>query len=79
MLLCNDFLCNDCFLVSCPSLDSPSNGITKCSLGDDNVPSFGDTCNSTCDTGYVLTGDETRTCQSDGSWSGNISMCSKSE
>ena len=29
----------------------------------------GDTCSFTCNTGYELTGSDTRTCQSDGSWS----------
>ena len=78
MLLCNDFLCNDIigFSVSCPSLDNPSNGMISCSLGD-RVPSYEDTCNFTCDTGYELTGSDTRTCQSDGSWSGSIAMCSR--
>ena len=66
-------------LVSCPSLDNPSNGMISCSLEDDEVPSYDDTCNFTCDTGYELTGSETRTCQSDGSWSGNSAMCEISE
>ena len=67
------------FLVPCLSLDSPSNGMINCSLGDDGVPSYEDTCNFTCDTGYVLTGSDTRTCQSDESWSGSIAMCSRSK
>ena len=65
------------FLVSCPLLDSPSNGMVSCSLGDDEVPSYEDTCNFTCDTGYELTGSDTRTCQSDGSWSGSDTVCSR--
>ena len=65
------------FLVSCPLLVNPSNGTISCSLGDDGVPSYEDTCSFTCDTGYELTGSDTRTCQSDGSWSGNITMCSR--
>ena len=51
----------------------------NCSLGDDAVPSYGDTCSITCNTGYELTGSDTRTCQSDGSWSGSIAMCSRGE
>ena len=35
----------------------------------------GDTCSFTCNTGYELTGSDTRTCQSDGSWSGNDDVC----
>ena len=65
------------FLVFCPSLDSPSNGMINCSLGDDEVPSYEDTCSFTCDTGYKLTGNGTRTCQSDGMWSGSIAICSR--
>ena len=64
-------------LVTCPSLSDPSNGMISCSLGDDNVTSYEDTCNFTCDNGYQLTGSNTRICQSDGSWSGNNSMCTK--
>ena len=82
MLLCNDILVIMCFilsLVSCPSLDNPSNGMFSCSLGDDGFPSYEDTCNFTCGTGYELTGSDTRTCQSDGSWSGSITICRRSE
>ena len=51
----------------------------NCSLEDDEVPSYEDTCVFTCNEGYEVTGNETRTCQSDGSWSGNSTLCSKSE
>ena len=77
MLLYNDILYTiNILLVSCPSLDDPSNGMISCSLEGDT---YEDTCNFTCNTGYELTGSDTRTCQSDGSWSGNISMCERSE
>ena len=66
-------------LVTCPSLSGPSNGMINCSLGDDGVASSGDTCSFTCDTGYELTGSDTRTCQSDGSWSGNDDVCRRGE
>ena len=62
-------------LVSCPSLTDPNNGIINCSLGGDRVPSYEDTCSFACNTGYELTGSDTRTCQSDGSWSGNVTVC----
>ena len=62
-------------LVSCTSLTDPNNGTINCSLGDDGVPSYEDTCNFTCNTGYELTGSDTRTCQSDGSWSGSDVVC----
>ena len=66
-----------CFLllVLCPSLNAPDNGMISCPLGDDNVPSYEDTCTYTCNTGYKLTNSNTRTCQNDGSWSGSAPMC----
>ena len=84
MLLCNDILIHNdnvlyILLVPCQSLSSPSNGIINCSLGDDEALSYEDTCSFTCNTGYVLTGNDTWTCQSDGSWSGNSVMCGRSE
>ena len=47
----------------------------NCSLGDDGVLSYEDTCSFTCNTGYVLIGNDTRTCQSDGNWSGSDAVC----
>ena len=84
MLLCNDILVHSNnvlyhLLVSCPSLDNLSNGTVNCSLGDDEVPSYEDTCSFTCDTDYELIGNDTRTCQSDGNWSGSTTMCIRSE
>ena len=64
-------------VVLCPTLTNPDNGVINCSLGDNGVPSYEDTCSFTCNTGYELTGSDTRTCQSDGSWSGTDSVCSK--
>jgi len=63
------------FLVTCPPLNDPDNGMINCSLGDDGVLSYEDTCSFTCNTGYELTGSDNRTCQSDGSWSGTETMC----
>ena len=69
-------LSNIChILVQCPSLADPNNGVINCSLGDDGVPSYEDTCSFTCNTGYELTGSDTRTCQSDGSWSDSDNVC----
>ena len=47
----------------------------NCSLGDDGVPSYEDTCSFTCNTGYELTGSDTRMCQSNGSWNGTNNVC----
>ena len=49
----------------------------SCSLGGDGVPSNGDACTYICNTGYVLTGSSTRTCQSDGTWIGSDAMCTR--
>ena len=65
------------FLVSCPSLDAPDNGMITCLLGDDGVPSYEDTCTHTCNDGYELIGSPTRTCQSDGSWSNSAPTCTR--
>ena len=43
------------------------------------MPSFGDTCKINCATGYELTGNDTRVCQSDGSWSNIRDVCRKSK
>ena len=51
--------------------------MVSCSLGDDGVLSYEDTCSFTCDAGYELTGIDTRTCQSDGSWSGSDVVCGR--
>ncbi|XP_065896410.1 P-selectin-like [Dysidea avara] len=66
---------NTCSRVHCPSLTDPNNGTITCSLGDDGVPSYEDTCSFTCNTGYELTSSDTRTCQSYGSWSSSDDVC----
>jgi len=58
--------------IRCDILSMPSNGRISCSSGTVGV---GDTCSFTCNTGYELTGSDTRTCQSNGSWSGSKSTC----
>jgi len=68
-----------CFTVPCPSLTDPNNGVVTCSLGDDGVSSYEDTCSFSCNTGYKLTGSKTRICQSSGSWSGSKTMCNGGE
>ena len=62
-------------IVNCSSLTDPNNGNINCSLRDNGAPSYEDTCSFTCNTGYELTGSDTRICQSDGSWSGSDDVC----
>ena len=66
-------------VVNCSSLTDPNNGTVNCSLGDDRVHSYEDTCSFTCWSSYGLIGISPRSCQSDGSWSGSDIMCEKSK
>ena len=61
--------------IQCEDLATPANGMMSCSSGTVGVGYEGDTCSFTCNTGYGLTGSDTRTCQSNGSWSGTETMC----
>ena len=64
--------------IQCDDLSSPANGeMMSCSSGKVGVGYEGDTCSFTCNTGYELTGSDTRTCQSNGNWSGNDVMCTR--
>ena len=68
--------------VSCCIADIQCNNlangeITSCNSVRVGVGYEGDTCSFTCNTGYELTGSDTRTCQSDGSWSGSRDVCRK--
>ncbi|XP_065916129.1 adhesion G protein-coupled receptor E2-like isoform X3 [Dysidea avara] len=59
-----------CTPVSCPSLTAPNNGMIDCTGS-----MFEDTCTFSCDQGYELSGNETRTCQSNTTWNGTDVMC----
>ena len=69
-------LCVQYPTVRCELLNTPNNGMMICSLSDDGAPS---TCSFTCNTGYKLTGSDTRTCQSNGSWSGSETICTRGQ
>ena len=59
--------------------NNPANGKALCSSGRAGIGYEGDTCSFTCNTGYELTGSGTRTCQSDGIWSGTDDVCRKGD
>lgn len=59
-------------MVHCVALPAPESG-TK--YGD--VTSYEATVSFTCDKGYFLTGSANRTCQADGEWSGNKTVCNR--
>ena len=65
--------------IRCYNLSISNGEIVSCSSGRVGVGYEGDTCNFTCNTGYELTGSDTKTCQSDGSWSVTTSMCRRSK
>ena len=56
--------------VQCPALQIPDNGKV-----DQTENSFGSTATYSCDSQYQLVGDVTRTCQSEGTWSGSEPSC----
>ena len=58
--------------VDCGSLSDPGNGIV-----DASNTTFMNTATYTCNTGYNLTGDTTRTCQANGTWSGTAACARK--
>jgi len=63
----------------CEWLVDPDNGNVECSLGPDGVPTEGDTCVYQCDDGYIVSGSDSRECQSNGTWSGSEATCERCE
>ena len=47
-------------IIACQLLVAPDNGMINCSLGDDGQASLGDTCTVTCNSGYELSGNTSR-------------------
>ena len=62
---------------NCPALSIPDNGNVSCS---EEIISFkaGEICNFTCNSGYELTGSNTRMCEN-GNWTGNKATCTESK
>ena len=50
-----------------------------CEYGENGGPNAGDSCSFTCDAGFDLSGSDSRTCYENGTWSGEISMCTASK
>lgn len=59
-----------CDPVDCGPLGSPSNGNVSVA-----ATTFGSTATYTCNSGYTLSGDASRTCEGSGSWSGSVPSC----
>ena len=59
--------------VDCNALSDPANGQVSHTAG----TTFGQTATYSCNTGYNLVGDSTRTCQATGAWSGSAPTCQR--
>ena len=57
--------------VDCGPLTNLTNGLVHTSNG----TTFGSTATYTCDTGYMLSGSQSRTCGADGSWTSLEPFC----
>ena len=57
--------------MNCGTLTDPANGSVNHTAG----TTSGQTATYSCDTGYNLVGESTRTCQAEGNWSGNAPTC----
>ena len=57
--------------VDCGTLTNPTNG----QVSHTGRTTFGQTATYSCDTGYILVGDNTRTCQATGVWSRSEPTC----
>ena len=57
--------------VDCGQLTDPDNGLVDTSYG----TTFRSTATYTCDTGYALSGSQTRSCGADGNWTSSEPFC----
>ena len=57
--------------VDCGNLTDPANGQVNHTSG----TTFGENATYSCNTGYNLVGDRTRTCQATANWSGSPPTC----
>ena len=77
-MITGSITCSLLYFIVCPALTAPDNGMIVCTLGDDGIPTNRDTCTVTCNDGFELRGDATRTCRTrrnSGSWSGRAAIC----
>ena len=58
-------------VVDCSALTNPPNGQISTTGG----TTFGQNATYSCNTGYNLMGDNTRTCEATGNWSGSAPTC----
>ncbi len=63
--------------TTCSDLAKPNNGVIGYNMGTASLRPVNTVANYTCDTGYTINGDTTRTCGSDGMWSGSELVCQR--
>ncbi len=61
--------------TTCSDLSTSTNGMISYNMETVSLRPVGTVATYTCNTGYTLTGDTTRTCGSDGMWSGKAPTC----
>ena len=62
-----------CQIVSCVTVNAPLNGIIV-NMGQDTY-TYGDSVSFSCNTGYMIAGNESITCLADGNWNGSTPLC----
>ncbi len=65
--------------TTCSDLTVPANGMIGYNMGTASLRPVGTVATYTCNTGYTLNGGTTRTCGSDGVWSGSAPTCQGKE
>ncbi len=63
--------------TTCSDLTVPANGMISYSMGTVSLRPVNTVATYTCTTGYTLNGGTTRTCGSDGVWSGSPLTCQR--
>ncbi len=65
--------------TTCPGLTVSANGMISYNMGTASLRPMDTVATYTCVTGYTLNGGTTRTCGSDGVWSGSAPTCQGKE
>ncbi|XP_035756717.1 LOW QUALITY PROTEIN: P-selectin [Egretta garzetta] len=63
-----------CEAITCPVLSAPDRGEMNCAHRHGDF-TFGSTCVFSCQTGFALTGPESRECMATGTWTGDTPQC----
>ena len=65
--------------TTCSDLTVPDNGMISYNMGTASLRTMGTVATHTCNPGYTLNGGSTRTCWSDGMWSGSAPTCQRKD